>query len=418
MPTLTSTTIGVAMLCIHAVSPQTPVLVDGAAPRTFPRAKPAEVGLVPDAVDNLVKEAETNRSNTLFILKDGKVVVDRCFTPPCGPIHIMSVTKAVVSLAIGLLIHEKRIPSVDAPLSTWFPEWKEGAKAEVTLRHVMTHSSGLKHHNRSGVMESQPDPLKYVRELPLVDAPGTNFSYSNEAVMLLSGVILAASGKTVDIYLKEKLFEPMGIRNWSWFKDGAGNVVTNSGLSMTAHDLALLGQLMLNGGEWKGKQLLPRAWVQQSTTPALPQFHWMGLLWFLDRSPPILVQTEPTLQGLQSSGFAAVNKLSPLTNKPFDSREAYWLEAGSLLDSTERAALARLQRQGKMPFSTTPGELVGFHHDGWLGQYLVVSARHRMVVVRQHQQTHNGDDEENNRFGFGTLYKLLETLTPAPPAAP
>jgi hypothetical protein len=100
----------------------------------------------------------------------------------------MSVTKGFVGLAIGWLLEEKKIASLDSPLATWFPEWKEGKKARVTLRHVVTHTSGLSHQQTNKLLAAQRDRLAYVRALPIETEPGEVFSYSNEATQLLSGI--------------------------------------------------------------------------------------------------------------------------------------------------------------------------------------------------------------------------------------
>lgn len=204
----------------------------------------------------LIEEAERTESDALIVIKDGRTVVERTFGREVGPIETMSVTKSVVSLAVGLLLDEGKTESLEAPLSTWFPDWAEGDKAAVTLRHVLTHTSGLEHRQGARVLNTQDDRLAFVRESPISEPPGTVFSYNNEATQLLSGVIEAAAGEPVDAYLDSRLFQPMGIADWSWERDPVGNAQTFYGLSLHPADLARIGLLMLDGGRWEGEVLV------------------------------------------------------------------------------------------------------------------------------------------------------------------
>jgi len=218
----------------------------------FPRGDAAALGLDVPAIDALIDEAAATHSDALLLLKDGRVVVERYFGHRPRPTALMSVTKGLVSLAVGALLDEGKIASVDSPVSTWFPEWGEGLKAKVTLRHVLTHTSGLEHPGPA-TLYKQADRLAYARQLPVIEEPGKHVSYNNEAVELLSGIVRLAAGKPLDAYMREKIFEPMGIVEASWDKDSAGNVQTFADLKMFPRDLAKIGQMMLDGGQWNGK---------------------------------------------------------------------------------------------------------------------------------------------------------------------
>jgi CubicO group peptidase (beta-lactamase class C family) len=182
-------------------------------------ATPEATGLARDALTALVDAAERTDSDALLVLRGDRVVVARTFGHPTRPLELMSVTKGFVGLAIGFLVEEGKIASLDLPLSTWLPEWrdekKEPRKARVTLRHVLTHTSGLAHKPAAGELNKQRDRVAYVRDLPIETEPGEVFSYNNEAIQLLSVVVASAAGEPVDTYLKRKLFEPLGTRDSS-----------------------------------------------------------------------------------------------------------------------------------------------------------------------------------------------------------
>ncbi len=248
----------------------------------FPRAEPGTAGIERGTLVRLVAEARNTHSSALIVIKDGRVIVERYFGHPIKhPLRINSVTKSIVSLAIGQLIEDGEIPSLDTPISRWFPEWSGGKKAKITLRHILTHTSGLAHDESAAKLYQQSDVVSYARGLPVVDEPGKVFSYSNEAVALIPGIVLAASGKTLDIYLRDRLFKPFGITDYNWDRDAAGIAMAYGGLWLLPRDLARIGQLMVDSGRWEKERLVSAAWVRASTSPARADIPGYGLLWRL-----------------------------------------------------------------------------------------------------------------------------------------
>lgn len=228
-------------------------------------------------LDLLLGEASKRDTDAVLILEDGKVVCERYFGRQPDPCYLMSVTKVFAAIAVAMLLDEGRIPSLDAPLSTWFPEWAEGDKARVTLRHVLTHTSGIEHAPRADALNQQKDRLAYVRQARLAKPPGTEWAYNNDAIMLLSGVIAQAAGRQADEYLKERLFVPLGIKDWTWHRDEAKNAITYAQLRMTARDLARVGQWILGGS---GGAIKPET-MKLFTSPATPLDKAQGLVWRL-----------------------------------------------------------------------------------------------------------------------------------------
>ncbi len=242
----------------------------------FPKGDPKYGGA---AMDELGAAAAESDTDAVIVLKDGRVVCERTFGRPAGPIHVMSVTKFVTAIAVGLLLEEKKIPSVDAPISTWFPEW---ADKGVALRHLLTHTSGIEVHQENGhpsarLLNAEKDKVAYVRALSLAKPPGTEYLYSNEATALLSGVIAAAAGEEADSYLARRLMKPLGIRDWKWDRDGAEHTFTYANLQLTARDLARIGQMVAEGG----KGVVAPETIRLLGSPATPLAKGQGLLWML-----------------------------------------------------------------------------------------------------------------------------------------
>jgi CubicO group peptidase (beta-lactamase class C family) len=248
----------------------------------LPRALPEEVGLDAARVQALIDEAAKSGSSSLLLVKDGRVVVERYFGQPHGAIETMSVTKSIVSLAIGLLVADHRIDSVDQPLSTWLPEWAEGPKSRVTLRHVLTQTTGLDHQQAAGRLAREHDQVAYARALPLALEPGAKFSYNNEATELLSAVVAAAAGEPLDSFVRRRLLGPLGVTDAPWEKDDAGAPMAYTGLALGARDLANLGRMLANDGRWNDRAVVPAAWIREATTPSAANDAY-GLLWWLRR---------------------------------------------------------------------------------------------------------------------------------------
>ena len=137
-----------------------------------------------------------------------------------------------------------------------YPERRQGRKKEITLRQILNHTSGIQDLGNSSEVERSPDAVRLALAAELSDPPGTRFVYNNKAVNLLSGVIQKVSGKRMDLYMREELFSPLAITDVAWELDSAGNALVYAGLAIQPADLAKLGQLVLNRGRWRGRQLI------------------------------------------------------------------------------------------------------------------------------------------------------------------
>ncbi len=254
------------------------------APWKLLAGTPAEAGLSDSAVGSLIERAEDTRSDTLILIQDRRVIIERYFNATNELIETMSVTKSIVALAIGVLLEDGKIESLDTPLAHWFPDWSAGKKARVTLRHVLSQTSGLEHESGDVNLVQQDDRLAYARGLPITAEPGAEFSYNNEATQLLSGVVRAAAGKPVHEVLKARLFTPLGIEGWSWDKDPSGNDLTYTGLRITARGLARIGQMILDRGRHDGRQIIDAAFLDEMLSPSQKHNPRYGLLWWLRES--------------------------------------------------------------------------------------------------------------------------------------
>ena len=217
-----------------------------------------------------------------------------------GKLHdLRSITKSVTSLVVGIALDRGWIKDVDAPVFSFFPEYDDRRTPEkdhVTLRHLLTMSAGFAwtdpsmSYGRSADTESlmigAPDPYRYLLELPLATPPGQIYQYNSGDTSLLAAVLHKVSGKGFDELVQEVLFNPLGISDVEWMRYAIGDPIAGWGLRMRPRDVAKIGQLVLDHGRWHGKQIVPEAWIGQSTAP---QFNGEGLFfygyqWWLGRS--------------------------------------------------------------------------------------------------------------------------------------
>jgi CubicO group peptidase (beta-lactamase class C family) len=245
-------------------------------------ADPASTGLDPVLVDQLVLAAQDTNTDALVVLSDGKIVCERYFGRERSPMPIASITKAVSNLALGFLVDEGKIPSLDAPLSRWFPEFAQDDRADITLRHLLTHTTGLTTESTEGLNKA-PDQVAYARAATRAGPAGAHFAYNNRAMELVSGIVRAEAGEEVEAVIRDRVFEPLGVGDYTWFHDGSGHTATYGGLRIDAVDLAVLGQMLADGGMWRGKPIVPASWVQAIQTPGVEVASQIGLTWWLSR---------------------------------------------------------------------------------------------------------------------------------------
>ena len=188
-----------------------------------------------------------------------------------------SVAKSFASALVGIAIEEGYIGSVDDPITNYIPELKGAGMDEITIRHLLTMSSGLKYSGEGGGGDPFGDDAKTyydpdLRELALTVEPevepGMRWEYNNYHPLLLGMILERATDRPVATYLSQKIWQPLGMEaDGSWSLDGEedGFEKMESGINGRAIDFAKFGRLYLNRGEWNGKQVVPASWVEEST---------------------------------------------------------------------------------------------------------------------------------------------------------
>jgi CubicO group peptidase (beta-lactamase class C family) len=208
--------------------------------------------------------AERNLTDALVVAQDGHVVLRYQRPGTASRFQVMTVTKSIASLVFGQLI-DAGVVHLDDKLSLFYPQWSGDPRGDITLRHVLEHTTGLADEKTTSAIYASGGFVAFALEAKLEHPPGTRFFYSNKASNLLSGIVQKVTGRALSDVAREGLFAKVGISDVEWWADKAGHTQVMAGLVLTADDLTKLGELVLNEAAWCGQQIVSREWMQSST---------------------------------------------------------------------------------------------------------------------------------------------------------
>ncbi len=189
------------------------------------------------------------------------------------PHDVMSVTKSVTSLLIGIAIDKGFIPSVDEPIDSYIRPLVNNldpVKGQITIKQLLTMSYGLAWSEIPGPSEfvqwyNSPDQLLYILNKQFTSIPGTSFNYSDGAAHLASVVLSQATNMSAKEFARQYLFEPIGIGDRSWTTDNRGFNYGGVRLFLYPEDMLKIGKLVLNKGRWGNNQIVSEKWINEST---------------------------------------------------------------------------------------------------------------------------------------------------------
>ena len=242
------------------------------------------------------------RTSGVLVLKDGKVVLERygLGRKPDERWTSFSVAKSVTSTLRGGAFQDGYFLSLNDPVTAYIPELKGGGYEGVTVRQLITMTSGVKWNEDYtdpnsdvakvglSVIEPGVNPVvSYMSKLPRETAPGAKFVYKTGETDLAGILVSNAVGKPMSQYLSEKIWARFGMEQDAvWVDDVAGHERGGCCMSMTLRDYARIGQFMLEGGKAGGVQVVPEGWVADATSqhvvfPAGGAETGYGYFWWL-----------------------------------------------------------------------------------------------------------------------------------------
>jgi CubicO group peptidase (beta-lactamase class C family) len=244
-------------------------------------ASVTEVGINPENLKEMFRNVlNENYKNihSFLIVKDGKLVCEEYFYGFHYNMQhkLASVTKSVTSSLVGIAVDKKYIKSVDEKLITYFPEYTslfDENKRKITLHHLLSMSAGIKWKpvsfedtsNSLTQLVLSKNTVEYVLSQTMQFDPGEKGVYNSGLSLLLGQVVEKASKMPLLKFAQKYLFEPLEITDYEWFKYFDGRINTGGNLCMKPRDMAKFGNLFLNNGKYKGKQIISEEWVKLST---------------------------------------------------------------------------------------------------------------------------------------------------------
>ena len=264
--------------------------------RTTPPGSTTPGVVVGSGLDRKVAEyLETfsygSKVRAVLVSVDGRRVLERYSgTSAAQTRHVASVTNSVISTLVGIALAEGRLRGLDQTLPELLPSHAEQMTptvAAVTLRHLLTMTAGLPEtEGTEPAFVTAPNWVRAILQEGVSMPPGRWFAYSDASSHLLAAILAHATGQSVLGYARTKLFDPLGIvtrpaaepvavesnlpvyerAGFAWPTDPQGIHTGGAGLKMAPKDLLTLGELYLGEGRWRGKQLVPAAWVHAATT--------------------------------------------------------------------------------------------------------------------------------------------------------
>lgn len=265
---------------------------------------PEEQGMDSAKLVDMLKyiQSSGNEIHSIVLIRNGYKVLDANFFPYKSNVkHVVnSCTKSITSTLFGIAVEEGLVKSVDTKLLDYYKDRSikniDEKKKELALKHLLTMTAGFDwsengsyDSNDSWIqMRNSPDPVQFILDSQVKETPGTSFYYNTGATHLISSIIKNVTGQKTADYAAQKLFGPIGIKDFYWQEDQQGINIGGAGLFMTPQDMARFGYLFLQNGVWKDKQVVPENWIKQAvskktdTPSGLAGHYGYGYQWWMN----------------------------------------------------------------------------------------------------------------------------------------
>ena len=244
-------------------------------PSSLPRSTPAEQGVDPAAILSFLDAVEARpdiEMHSLMVVRHGRVVAEGWWAPYSAerPQLLYSLSKSFTSTAAAFAQAEGLL-DLDDTVVSHFAEFAaditDPRSRSMKVRHVASMASGHTREMLGEAMERDPhEPVRGFLLIPPDRDPGTVFAYSQPCTYTLASIIQRNAGMSLTRYLRPRLFDPLGIGHVGWHTLPPGREQGFSGLHARTEDIAKLGLLYLQRGQWDGTQLIPAEWVAEATS--------------------------------------------------------------------------------------------------------------------------------------------------------
>lgn len=236
------------------------------------RSAPEAEGVSSELIYNLLSELGAAKKIDLhhfLVIRHGKIISETSFSPyRKGEWHTTySMSKTFTGMAIGLLIDDGKLKLTDKVtdiVGNFANIWQMLKLRELTVENLLTMTSGVGF-NESGALAGD-DWIKGFLSSALNEQPGRTFSYNSMNSYILSAIVTRLSGKSMQEFLQERIFDKLGIVQSFWETSPEGVTKGGWGMFIRPEDAARLGLLYLNKGKWKGEQIISEDFVTKATS--------------------------------------------------------------------------------------------------------------------------------------------------------
>mgnify|MGYP000495017887 FL=1 len=252
------------------------VIAKGDTVYPLPAGEPLKIGMDVDAY------MKAQRTAGLVILQDGKVRMEKYgldFTAQ-GKWTSFSVAKSFTSTLVGAAIKDGYIKSIDDKVSAYIPDLKGSAYDDVTIKQLLTMTSGVKWNedyedpksdvalfNTHKAENGMDVTVSYMRKLPREAPAGTKWVYKTGETNLIGVLVSSATKKTLSSYLSEKVWAPFGMeQDATWLLGSTGHEISGCCIQASTRDYARFGAFIMGGAKINGVGILPDDWLAPATS--------------------------------------------------------------------------------------------------------------------------------------------------------
>lgn len=254
----------------------TRLVASGGAPQYWPLDSNYNKGVIPDSLMAII---DSNDTHAFIVIQNGKLLYEKYwdgYTPKTLS-GSFSAAKSIISLLIGIALDEGKIKSLDEPVSNYVPHFKNEGLDKVRIKDLLTMSSGtnyresdLSYFSLNASAYYGDDEGYLISKLKAKEPAGVNWQYRSADTQVLGFIVEKAFGQNISDLVSERFMKPMGAEaDALWLLDGnKQHEKAFCCFNGVAHDYARFGQLVLNNGNWNGKQIVSESYIKAATTPA------------------------------------------------------------------------------------------------------------------------------------------------------
>jgi len=238
-------------------------------------SNPADENIDPSGLKSIFIDLHENdiwQIKSLLVFRNGRLVAESYMKDTNEIVKrtaIWSCTKQFTAIAAGIAI-DKGLIALNDPISNYLPQAVSYGKGTITIKNLLTMKSGINFNNdgfngeTSKLLREEPsNSLDFILDLGMRAPPGVQFNYNDGDPHIVSAVIQAQTGKTMKIWAQDELFSKIGITNYEWLSYKDGITLGAFGILTTPREMAKIGQLVMNNGQWNGAQIVNSAWINE-----------------------------------------------------------------------------------------------------------------------------------------------------------